>query len=48
MRKKGMKMALPTNSMRFISGEVRGMSRLRARPERKAPMIGSSPASCAR
>ena len=34
--------------LRFISGEVRGMSRLRARPERKAPMIGSSPASCAR
>ena len=43
-----MKMALPTNSMRFISGDVLGMSRLSARPERNAPMIGSSPASWAR
>ena len=37
-----------TNSMRFIRGEVRGMRRLRASPARKAPMIGSSPARCAR
>ena len=47
MRKKGMKMALPTKSMRFISGEVRGMSRPMARPARKAPMMGSRPAASA-
>ena len=43
-----MKMALPTNSTRFISGDVRGMSRLRAMPERNAPMIGSRPANWAK
>ena len=48
IRKKGMKTALPTNSMRFIRGEVRGMSRFMARPARKAPMMGSRPAACAR
>ena len=48
IRKKGMKRALPTNSMRFISGEVAGMSRFMASPARKAPMIGSSPAASAR
>ena len=48
IRKKGMKMAFPTNSIRFIRGEVRGIWRLRANPERNAPMIGSSPAMCAR
>ena len=43
-----MKMALPTNSMRFMSGEVRGISRFMARPARNAPMMGSSPAASAR
>ncbi len=43
-----MKMALPTNSMRFISGDVRGISWFSASPARKAPMMGSSPANRAR
>ncbi len=43
-----MKRALPTNSIRFISGEVRGINRFIARPARKAPMIGSIPAVSAR
>ncbi len=48
IKKKGMKMALPTNSMRFIKGEVPGMRRFMARPARKAPMMGSRPATWAR
>ena len=43
-----MKIALPTNSTRFISGEVAGISLLSASPARNDPMIASSPASWAR
>jgi len=45
MRKNGMKIAFPTKSMRFIKGDVRGISLFRARPARNAPMIASMPAN---
>ena len=48
MRKKGMKMAFPTNSTRFINADVCGMSLLRAKPAKKAPIMASIPASSAR
>ena len=47
IRKNGMKMAFPTNSMRFISDDVEGISLLSDRPVRKAPMMPSIPASSA-
>ncbi len=47
MRKKGMNSALPTNSTRFISVEVRGISWLSANPAKKAPMMASTPATSA-
>ena len=37
-------MAFPTNSMRFISDDVEGISLLSDRPVRKAPMMPSIPA----
>ena len=48
IRKKGMKMAFPTNSTRFIKADVRGMSLFMDSPDRNAPIIGSIPASSAR
>ena len=36
------------NSMRFIKAEEWGMSRFNASPARKAPIIGSTPASSAK
>ena len=45
MRKYGMKSALPTNSMRFINGDTRGIYLLSTNPARKAPKRPSSPAS---
>ena len=47
-KKKGMKIALPTNSTRFMSGDVEGISRLRVNPTKNAPMMASRPAACAR
>ena len=41
-------MALPTNSTRFISGELCGISLFSANPARKEPIIASIPANCAR
>ena len=43
-----MKRALPTNSIRFISGDTEGMKRLSTTPTKNAPRIGSSPAGLAR
>src|SRR5690606_7827370 len=39
MRKKGIKIALPTNSTRFINEEVRGIKRLSDKPAKNAPII---------
>ncbi len=44
IKKNGMKMEFPTKSMRFMSGEVRGIKRLSASPARNAPMMASIPA----
>jgi len=38
-------MALPTNSILFIKGEVPGINLLIASPVRKAPIIASTPAN---
>ena len=43
IRKKGIKSAFPIKSIRLIKGELLGISRLRERPARKAPMMGSTP-----
>ena len=48
IRKKGIKIAFPTNSTRFINDEVCGINLFRANPARKAPIIASIPASSAR
>ena len=40
-----MKMAFPTNSIRFINGEMLGMSRLSTSPAKNAPKIPSNPAA---
>ena len=45
MRKKGMKIALPTKSMRRMRGDEWGMSLLSTSPVMKAPRIPSMPAS---
>ena len=45
MRKYGMNMALPTKSIRRISGEECGISLFSTRPVIKAPRIPSIPAS---
>ena len=47
IKKKGIKIALPVNSIRFINGEVCGISWFNARPARNAPIIASIPASSA-
>ncbi len=48
IKKKGIKSALPTNSIRFISADVWGMSVFKAMPARNAPIMASTPASSAR
>src|SRR5690606_24938369 len=40
IKKKGMKMAFPMNSIRFIKAEECGMSLLSAKPATNAPIIG--------
>ena len=47
IRKKGIKIAFPTNSTRFIKDDVRGISLFNANPARKAPIIASIPANSA-
>ena len=47
IRKYGMKRALPTNSIRVMSGLVLGTRRLMTNPARKAPSSPSSPTSLA-
>src|SRR5690606_2086975 len=44
IRKKGIKIALPINSILFIKAEECGISLFKANPAANAPMIGSSPA----
>ena len=48
IRKYGIKIAFPTNSNLFISGDTCGMSLLRTSPVRNAPMIPSIPTNCIR
>ncbi len=48
IKKKGIKIALPTNSIRFISMEVCGINRFKASPAKNAPIMGSTPATCAK
>ena len=47
IRKKGIKMAFPTNSTLFINEEVCGINLFKAKPARKAPIIASIPANSA-
>ena len=47
IRKNGIKMALPTNSMRFIKGETPGISRLSTKPAKNAPNMPSKPTTSA-
>ncbi|MNY12387.1 hypothetical protein D3C86_1454660 [compost metagenome] len=44
IKKKGMKIAFPINSIRFISAEEWGINLFNAKPATNAPIIGSSPA----
>ncbi len=41
IRKKGINKVFPAKTRRFISGLCSGISRLKAAPARKAPIIGS-------
>ena len=47
IKKKGIKIAFPTNSTLFISDEVCGINLFKAKPAKKAPIIASIPASSA-
>ena len=48
IRKKGIKIAFPTKSIRFIKAEVFGINRFKAKPAKNAPIIASNPAASAR
>src|SRR5690554_3938765 len=48
MRKRGMKSALPKNSILFINADECGINLFSANPAAKAPMIGSIPPSSTR
>ena len=48
IKKKGIKIAFPTKSIRFIKAEVFGINRFNANPARKAPIIASKPAASAK
>ncbi len=48
IRKNGMNKAFPTNSIRFIRGEVFGIRRLSASPARNAPTMPSIPTTWAK
>ena len=48
IKKNGIKREWPTNSIRFIKAEVWGIKRLRVRPAKKEPIMGSIPANWAK
>src|SRR5690606_41142433 len=48
IKKNGMNMALPTNSIRFINDEVCGINLFNANPARNAPIMASTPANSAK
>ena len=48
IKKKGMKIAFPTNSILFINGEIFGINLFNISPAKNAPKIPSNPAHCAK
>ncbi|MPM64869.1 hypothetical protein SDC9_111760 [bioreactor metagenome] len=48
IKKTGIKSEFPKNSIRFINADECGISRFKASPAAKAPMIGSIPPSSAK